>query len=1030
MSNENQEAIKPKLMHKGILRPNSTALIIESTGENFTNNNDKEKKKEDSKEKKLKLNLDAAKFIPKNYKTNTASISNEKNPIYFYNLPNYQNSFINKNNNNMKMFNNTGYQNNNMNNNNTLYQNNNFSYNQYYYPNNQMNNYMNNMNNNMNNNIKNNNNNYNNNNNSNFNNQHNKKLDFNLKATAFFPKGHGNNVNSYIPNVKQQDPTLNLKPKNSSELSLNANAKEYIPKSKLNEIEIEKKKKEEEEKKKKEEEENKKIEEEKKKKEEEEKKRKEEEEKKKKEEEKKRKEEEEKKKKEEEKKKKKEEDEKKKKENKKKENKPIHNLDDLFNSNDNQNSEYIDININPISPNKNKVKDFDKIFKEKNKDLKKYENYLKEKEREKKEKDEKEKEKREMEERERRKKLEIQRKQEQEELERRNKTHIKDFYFIIHDYKEENEKEEEIIFNIEDIKKFKNWKICNETKLLPKRYIEHIENMKIIEYERQKTNPIKKNNYNMKKNFDKSYNKIDKKDNNNDTEFNRSEKAVSNDMEKWGRKDMTKEIAIAEKFMQDIENKRLQDPIKFDLTENLNILTNDNYDDIKKIIFNKIQDNVDNQEKFLDVLFMKAVNEKHYVRLYAKLCKDLDKELPQKKEKTDNKISPNKNAPPSSLMRNKLVDKCREIFKIDDNEKLNEYIKSKDKDEQNQKIKKFVLGNVNFIGELINVQLLSKKVVFNCIKNLFQRYEKNEEIDTKNYNLEAIIILTDKFGTLVKNSIIKEDVSLEYNSKINEIIEKLDNIQKNTTLPGYIKYKIINLIEKKKAGWEETLFEKNMIAKSKAQVLNEYESQKNLNSKINNEKGKMLNQEEINNKIEKDLKNWKEFIEDGENIKNYDWEIISNMYGEKAQCSLADILEGFVENCIDFASNEKNIEYANQYLNELISYYSESLSNTEINKIVEKVIELFSGIANLALDNNNIFDIWANIIIQLVTNKILNYEILDEISKKNDIIDEDYKGIFKTFKIIYKFNPKYKNLFETLKIVNDHKDLYEKIINE
>ena len=193
----------------------------------------KKKKKEDSNDKKLKLNLDAAKFIPKNYKTNTAPISNEKNPIYLYNFQNYQNSFTNKNNNNMKMFNNTGYQNNNMNNNNTLYQNNNFSYNQYYYPNNQMNNYMNNMNNNMNNNIKNNNNNYN-----------NKKLDYNLNAPVFIPKGHGNNVNSYIPKPKQQDSTLNLKPKNSSELSLNANAKEYIPKSKLNEIEIEKTKKE------------------------------------------------------------------------------------------------------------------------------------------------------------------------------------------------------------------------------------------------------------------------------------------------------------------------------------------------------------------------------------------------------------------------------------------------------------------------------------------------------------------------------------------------------------------------------------------------------------------------------------------------------------------------------------------------------------------------------------------------------------------------------------------------------------------
>ena len=220
-----------------------------------------------------------------------------------------------------------------------------------------------------------------------------------------------------------------------------------------------------------------------------------------------------------------------------------------------------------------------------------------------------------------------------------------------------------------------------------------------------------------------------------------------------------------------------------------------------------------------------------------------------------------------------------------------------------------------------------------------------------------------------------------------------------------------------------------MIAKSKAQVLNDYENQKNLNSKINNERGKIINQEEINNKIEKDLKNWKEFIEDGEDIKNYDWEIISDLYGN-GQCSLAEILEGFVENCIDFASDKKNIEYANQYLNELISYYSTTISNDEKNKIIEKVIELFSGIANLALDNNNIFDVWANIIIQLISNDILTYEILDDISKRTDIIDEDYKGVFKTFKIIYNFNPKCKPLIENLKIVKDHKDLYDKIINE
>ena len=53
-------------MNKGILRPNSTALIIESVDENLSKN-----------DKKLKLNLDAAKFIPKNYNKKATPISNE-----------------------------------------------------------------------------------------------------------------------------------------------------------------------------------------------------------------------------------------------------------------------------------------------------------------------------------------------------------------------------------------------------------------------------------------------------------------------------------------------------------------------------------------------------------------------------------------------------------------------------------------------------------------------------------------------------------------------------------------------------------------------------------------------------------------------------------------------------------------------------------------------------------------------------------------------------------------------------------------
>ena len=133
----------------------------------------------------------------------------------------------------------------------------------------------------------------------------------------------------------------------------------------------------------------------------------------------------------------------------------------------------------------------------------------------------------------------------------------------------------------------------------------------------------------------------------------------------------------------------------------------------------------------MDVLFNKSVNEKAYVKLYAKLCKEFDKKLPQKtppkedknndkkeaekkeeekdknnstaanppKEKDKDKDK-DKNAPApvkkqTSIMRTKLLDKCREIFKIENNEKFDQYIKVQDPVEREIKLKKFVLGNVN-----------------------------------------------------------------------------------------------------------------------------------------------------------------------------------------------------------------------------------------------------------------------------------------------------------------------------------------------
>ena len=521
----------------------------------------------------------------------------------------------------------------------------------------------------------------------------------------------------------------------------------------------------------------------------------------------------------------------------------------------------------------------------------------------------------------------------------------------------------------------------------------------------------KENEYNKKSYYNQKYN-YSKKNSfpNYSTEIEKRDSLEN--LNKWGRKDVSNEIKLAEKYKEKLDELKKKDPIKFDLTELLNILTVDNYEEIKNLIYDKISSIIEYQDKFLDVLFQKAINEKTFVNLYAKLCKELDNSLPQRMENKQNDGKTNKKNP--SVFRSKLLDKCREIFKIDNNTKINEYIKETDPYEREIKLKKFILGNVNFIGELIRNKILSRKNVYGCINNLFKRFEKEGgDRQLKLINLEGIVILIDKFGTLMNSQLIKiNEIELrDFEKKIDDYIEKLELIQSKENIPGFIKYKIINLIEKKKANWKETIFEKNIHAKGKDEIRKEYEeSQKSTQSS-------KISQEEINEKIKIDLNNWKDSIEDGEDIKNYTWEIITDLYNN--HCTLSEFLEGFIENSIDFVKNKNNLNYANLYISELLEYYSDKISIDEKNNLCQKTLTLISQIYYYSLDNKLITDVFSNILYQLNLNCLMNY---DKIGDLNDLSIENIKELFYVFKKISEIdNNEYVSpIFKSFKFVKDN----------
>ena len=372
-----------------------------------------------------------------------------------------------------------------------------------------------------------------------------------------------------------------------------------------------------------------------------------------------------------------------------------------------------------------------------------------------------------------------------------NNVKIVNNYFIISNEEYKKSKQE---YSNNYIIQFKNWKISQESKLLNDDVINHINQMNNFIIEKPKESEYYKKSY-----FISKYSFAKKNSFPNDSTEIEKRESLENLM-KWGRKDISNEIKLAEKYKEKLDELKQKDPIKFDLTELLNILTVDNYEETKNLIYDKISSNIQFQEKFLDVLFQKAINEKAFVNLYAKLCKELDKSLPQRMETNQNNGKINKKNP--SIFRSKLLDKCREIFKIDNNTKINEYIKETDPFEREIKLKKFILGNVNFIGELIRNQIISRKNVFGCITNLFKRFEKEGgDRQLKLINLEGIVILIDKFGTLMNSQLVKinETELRDFEKKIEDYIQKLELIQSKDNIPGYIKYKIINLIEKKKS---------------------------------------------------------------------------------------------------------------------------------------------------------------------------------------------------------------------------------------
>ena len=481
-----------------------------------------------------------------------------------------------------------------------------------------------------------------------------------------------------------------------------------------------------------------------------------------------------------------------------------------------------------------------------------------------------------------------------------------------------------------------------------------------------------------------------------------SEKPELKEKSKSKKFDNKAEEEFKKLFSEALKDKKDDEKLYYYLDK----INSDNYDFVKKEILELIKDIPEMQDKFVDSVIKTSICKFPSCEIYAKLCKSLDKDLSKKGGEDDKKAEHKKS---SSVMKTNLIDKTRLLFT---SEKFEDSNKAEHQYEKDHKLKKNMFGITKFLIELIKVHILSKKVASSCFQSLFSRYEKNKSNETlKAIYIETIIMFVEEFEKLIHSheSKMPEKEVEEYSEKVEEIIKKFEQI-KDEVKERYLKNKIVKLLERRKKNYEKNKFEKYL----EERLMKEQKAQ---------EKDKFT-QEIINDRIEKGLNDYIEFVEKEGASDKYDWKDETFLIEKKGQ-GLDDILEAYFLSCGNII--EKDIQNTKNYIKELIEYYIGQKNEKEKTDLKNRLINAFEIVKN---DMPIMNDIYSNTINMFLENKIM--EIMDLESIGDELAKEELKVVDKIFKNLNEISgdKKIKDEMAKLKFISNNKDSFKWLFDD
>ncbi|KAJ7018326.1 armadillo-type protein [Mycena alexandri] len=172
----------------------------------------------------------------------------------------------------------------------------------------------------------------------------------------------------------------------------------------------------------------------------------------------------------------------------------------------------------------------------------------------------------------------------------------------------------------------------------------------------------------------------------------------------------------------------------------LNKLTMENFDSISGQIIewaNKSEEEKDGRTllQVIRLVFEHAIDDERWSEMYVRLCRKMMEQISPKVQDDDIKNTEGKPIADGQLFCKYLLNRCQDDFErgwvakeaIASGEANNKIVLYSDKYYAAQKAKRQGLGLIKFIGELFKVQMLTERILHECVKKLLGNVETPEE---------------------------------------------------------------------------------------------------------------------------------------------------------------------------------------------------------------------------------------------------------------------------------------------------------------